>query len=125
MKTITVLMSEIQETQEILNKHKTDSTVRHKTRLYFKKHSKDSWLIVGFFVNFLQELRKEVVELRRSLQQSKVEAQFLREELRKSGGQTAPPAHLMEEKIQLLKEVRSLRLRCENCLIHYIYYGTF
>lgn len=45
-----------------------------------------------------------MVELRRSLQQSKVESQFLREELRKTGGQSATPAHLMEEKIQLLKE---------------------
>lgn len=44
-------------------------------------------------------------ELRRSHQQSKVESQFLREELRKAGGQEASPAHLMDEKIQLLKEV--------------------
>ena len=46
-----------------------------------------------------------MVELRRSLQQSQVEAQFLRGELRKDGGQFVPPAHFMEEKIQLLKEV--------------------
>ena len=44
-------------------------------------------------------------ELRRALQQSKVESQFLREELRKAGGASANPAHFMEEKIQLLKEV--------------------
>ncbi|KAE8300276.1 hypothetical protein D5F01_LYC00413 [Larimichthys crocea] len=80
-KTLSKLMSEIQETQEILNKHKTDSN----------------------------ELRKEVVELRRSLQQSKVESQFLREELRKARGHSAPPAHFMEEKIQLLKEVERLK----------------
>lgn len=46
-----------------------------------------------------------MVELRRSLQQSQVETQFLREELRKAGGQLVPPANFMEEKIQLLKEV--------------------
>lgn len=28
-KTVTKLMSEVQETQEILNKHKTESKVRH------------------------------------------------------------------------------------------------
>lgn len=61
-------------------------------------------------VKFEQELRKEGVELRRSLQQSKVESQFLREELRKTGGQSATPAHFMEEKIQLLKEA---------CVIHH------
>lgn len=47
-----------------------------------------------------------MVELRRSLQQSKVESQFLQEELRKAAGPSAPAAHVMEEKIQLLKEVR-------------------
>nr|XP_046272390.1 sperm-associated antigen 5 [Scatophagus argus] len=80
-KTLTKLMSEIQETQEILNKHKAESN----------------------------ELRKEVVELRRSLQQSQVESQFLRAEMRKAGGQSALPAHSMEEKIQLLKEVERLK----------------
>lgn len=74
---------------------------------------------------FKQELRKEVAELRRSLQQSKVECQFMRGELRKAGGQSAPAAHFIEEKIQLLKEVRSFHLYCENCQIHYIYYDTF
>ncbi|KAA8594701.1 hypothetical protein FQN60_011836 [Etheostoma spectabile] len=85
-KTVTKLMAEIQETQETLIKHKADSN----------------------------ELRKEVVELRRSLQQSKVECQFLREELRKAGSQagsqSANPAHFMEEKIQLLREVERLKL---------------
>lgn len=33
---MTMLMSDLQETQEILNKHKTDSTVRHKIHLYSK-----------------------------------------------------------------------------------------
>lgn len=55
-----------------------------------------------------QEFRKEVAELHRSLQQLKVESKFLREELRKAGGQSANPAHFMEEKIQLLKEVSNL-----------------
>eukprot|EP00064_Thunnus_orientalis_P008337 superscaffoldBa00000986_g8360 len=61
-----------------------------------------------------QELRKDVVELRRSLQQSQVESQFLREELRKAGGQSAKPAHFMEEKIQLLKEVERLKLSVQE-----------
>ncbi|XP_034755324.1 sperm-associated antigen 5 isoform X2 [Etheostoma cragini] len=85
-KTVAKLMAEIQETQETLIKHKADSN----------------------------ELRKEVVELRRSFQQSKVECQFLREELRKAGcqagSQAADPAHSMEEKIQLLREVERLKL---------------
>ncbi|KAM8879304.1 sperm-associated antigen 5 isoform 1-T2 [Spinachia spinachia] len=81
-KTLTRLMAEIQETQETLNKHKIDSN----------------------------ELRKEAVELRRALNQSKAEAQCLREELRKAGSQSANPAHFMEEKIQLLKEVERLKL---------------
>ncbi|XP_037329062.2 sperm-associated antigen 5 isoform X2 [Pungitius pungitius] len=81
-KTLTRLMAEIQETQETLNKHKIDSN----------------------------ELRKEAVELRRALNQSKAESQYLREELRKAGSQSANPAHVMEEKIQLLKEVERLKL---------------
>ncbi|XP_076585034.1 sperm-associated antigen 5 [Chaetodon auriga] len=85
-KTMTKLMSEIQETQEFLQKYKADSN----------------------------ELRKEVVELRRSLQQSQVESQFLRAELRKAGDQSAPPAHFMEEKIQLLKEVERLKLSLQE-----------
>lgn len=46
-----------------------------------------------------------MVELRRSLQQSQVETEFLRGELGKAGGQLVSPTHSMEEKIQLLKEV--------------------
>ncbi|XP_029299355.1 sperm-associated antigen 5 [Cottoperca gobio] len=83
---VTKLMSEIQETQEILNKHKTDSN----------------------------DLRKEVVELRRSLQQSQVEAQYLRGELRKAGSQSANPADSMEEKIHLLREVERLKLSLQD-----------
>lgn len=66
-----------------------------------------------------------MAELRRSLQQSKVESQFLRGELRKAGGQSANPAHFMEEKIQLLKEVRSCHFWHENSQIQYVYYNTF
>lgn len=80
-KTLAKLMSEIQETQESLNKHKADSN----------------------------ELRKEVAELRRALQQSKMESQFLHDELKKAGGQLTTPTHFMEEKIQLLKEVERLK----------------
>ncbi|KAF1395350.1 hypothetical protein PFLUV_G00010610 [Perca fluviatilis] len=85
-KMVTKLMAEIQETQETLIKHKTDSN----------------------------ELRKEVVELRRSLQQSKVESQYLREELRKAGSQSANQALFLEEKIQLLREVERLKLSLQE-----------
>ncbi|XP_044203057.1 sperm-associated antigen 5 [Thunnus albacares] len=85
-KTIMKLMADINEAQDLLTKHKTDNN----------------------------ELRKDVVELRRSLQQSQVESQFLREELRKAGGQSAKPAHFMEEKIQLLKEVERLKLSVQE-----------
>lgn len=74
-------------------------------------------------MRFSQELRKEAAELRRSLQQSKVESQFLRAELRKGGGQSAPPAHFMEEKIQLLKEVRPCQGCCDNGQIQ-IHFNT-
>uniref|UniRef100_A0A087XSH2 Sperm associated antigen 5 n=1 Tax=Poecilia formosa TaxID=48698 RepID=A0A087XSH2_POEFO len=56
-----------------------------------------------------EELRRDAAELRRALQQSIVESQFLREELRRTGGPAAAPAHHMEEKIQLLKEVEKLK----------------
>ncbi|KAK5926179.1 hypothetical protein CgunFtcFv8_021771 [Champsocephalus gunnari] len=85
-KTVTKLMSEVQETQDILNKHKTES----------------------------KGLQKEVVELRCSLQQSQVEAQYLRVELRKAGSQSANPAQLMEEKIKLLREVERLKLSVQK-----------
>ncbi|KAM6940685.1 sperm-associated antigen 5 [Xenentodon cancila] len=85
-KTLTKLMAEVQETHEILNKHKTDSN----------------------------EMRKEVTELQRALQRARVESQFLREELRKAGGQSANPAHHMEEKIQLLKEVERLKISLQE-----------
>ncbi|KAK9540510.1 hypothetical protein VZT92_002957 [Zoarces viviparus] len=85
-KIVTKLMVEIQETQESLNKHKIDS----------------------------KELRKEVAGLRRSLHQSEVESQFLREELKKAGSQSANPAHFMEEKIQSLREVERLKLSLQE-----------
>ncbi|XP_068177210.1 sperm-associated antigen 5 [Antennarius striatus] len=85
-KTLTKLMSDIQETQESLHKHKTDSN----------------------------ELRREVAELRRSLQQSKAESQILRVELKRADGQSASAENLMEEKIQLLKEVERLKLSLEE-----------
>ncbi|CAJ1052428.1 sperm-associated antigen 5 [Xyrichtys novacula] len=84
--TVMKLMSDVQEAQEILNKHKTENN----------------------------ELQKEVVELRRSLQYSKVESKFLREELKKVGGQSANPTNVMEEKIQILKEVERLKLKLQE-----------
>lgn len=80
-KTLAKLIVEVQETQEILNKQKTDNN----------------------------ELRREVTELRRALQQSKVESEFLRDELRKAGGQSTKPEYFMEENIKLLKEVDKLK----------------
>ncbi|XP_063324658.1 sperm-associated antigen 5-like isoform X1 [Pelmatolapia mariae] len=80
-KTLAKLMVEVQDTQEILNKQKTDNN----------------------------ELRREITELRRALQQSKVESEFLRDELRKAGGQSTKPEHFMEENIKSLKEVERLK----------------
>ncbi|XP_030004690.1 sperm-associated antigen 5 [Sphaeramia orbicularis] len=85
-KTVTKLVTEMSEIQEILNKYKTDNN----------------------------ELRKEALELRRALQQSQVESHFLREELKKAGGQSAKPAHFMEEKIELLKEVERLKMSLQE-----------
>lgn len=100
-KTIGRLMSDIQETQEILSKHKAESNVRHKVDMFLKIIRNTG----GYKYDYLQEVRKDVVELRRSLQQAQVESQFLRGELKKAGGQFVLPAHVMEEKLQLLKEV--------------------
>ncbi|KAF6729983.1 Sperm-associated antigen 5 [Oryzias melastigma] len=85
-KTLNKLVADVQEAQEILSKHKNDNN----------------------------ELRRDVTELRRSLQESRVESQFLREELKKAGGQSSYPAHYMEEKIQLLKEVERLKVRLQE-----------
>uniref|UniRef100_A0A3B3I0A1 Sperm associated antigen 5 n=1 Tax=Oryzias latipes TaxID=8090 RepID=A0A3B3I0A1_ORYLA len=57
---------------------------------------------------------QDVAELRRSLQESRVEGQFLREELKRAGGQSSYPAHYMEEKIQLLKEVERMKVRLQE-----------
>lgn len=96
-------MSDIQETQDILSKHKAESNVRRDVDAIFKGDSK--FVLAKIVMFILQRVRKEVVELRRSLQQSQVETEFLRGELGKAGGQLVSPAHSMEEKIQLLKEV--------------------
>ncbi|XP_078800003.1 sperm-associated antigen 5-like [Oryzias latipes] len=85
-KTLNKLMADVQETQEILSKHKNDNN----------------------------ELRRDVAELRRSLQESRIEGQFLREELKRAGGQSSYPAHYMEEKIQLLKEVERMKVRLQE-----------
>uniref|UniRef100_A0A3B4FVT3 Sperm associated antigen 5 n=1 Tax=Pundamilia nyererei TaxID=303518 RepID=A0A3B4FVT3_9CICH len=80
-KMLAKLIVEVQDTQEILNKQKTDNN----------------------------ELRREITELRRALQQSKVESEFLRDELRKAGGQSTKQEHFMEENIKSLKEVERLK----------------
>ncbi|XP_029605473.1 uncharacterized protein LOC115191745 [Salmo trutta] len=56
-----------------------------------------------------KELRREVADLRRSLHQSQVESQALRDELRKTGNQSAHSMHSMDDKIRLLKEVERLK----------------
>ena len=48
-----------------------------------------------------------MADLRRSLHQSQVESQALRDELRKTGNQSAHSMHSMDDKIRLLKEVQS------------------
>lgn len=52
-----------------------------------------------------QELRREVADLRRLEQQAQVEAQVLREELNRTGVQSAASAKELDEKIKLLREV--------------------
>lgn len=85
-KTLTKLMLEVQEWQDTLHRYKAESS----------------------------ELQREVVKLRRSLQQAEVESRFLRGELSKAGGPSAPAAHVLEEKIQLLKEVERLKLSLQE-----------
>lgn len=85
-KTMTKLVSRFNEVQEILNKHKADNN----------------------------ELRREVVDLRRSLQQSKTEAEILRDELRNNGDQSSNPAKAMDQKIDLMKEVDRLKTRLQE-----------
>ncbi|CAN9510300.1 unnamed protein product [Ophioblennius macclurei] len=80
-KTMMKLITDIQEAQEILSKFKTENN----------------------------DLRKDTIELRRTLQQSKVESQLLRVELSKGGGQPMNQTQFMEEKIKLLKEVERLK----------------
>uniref|UniRef100_A0A9J8B5S5 Si:dkey-25o16.4 n=1 Tax=Cyprinus carpio carpio TaxID=630221 RepID=A0A9J8B5S5_CYPCA len=55
------------------------------------------------------ELRREVADLRRLEQQAQVEAQVLREELNRTGVQSAASANTLDEKIKLLREVEKLK----------------
>ncbi|XP_057186708.1 sperm-associated antigen 5 isoform X1 [Triplophysa rosa] len=55
------------------------------------------------------ELRREVADLRRSEQQAQVEAQVLREELKRSGFQSAASTTALDERIKLLREVEKLK----------------
>ncbi|XP_026060198.1 sperm-associated antigen 5 [Carassius auratus] len=55
------------------------------------------------------ELRREVADLRRLEQQAQVEAQVLREELNRTGVQSAASAQALDEKIKLLREVEKLK----------------
>jgi len=52
-----------------------------------------------------QELRREVADLRRLEQQAQVEAQVLREELNRTGVQSAANTNALDERIKLLREV--------------------
>ncbi|XP_051939563.1 sperm-associated antigen 5 [Hippocampus zosterae] len=80
-KMITKLMNDVTEAQELMLKHRIE----------------------------YNELRKEMTELHRSLQQSETEVQILRAELRKAGAQTTSEVVEKEEKILLLKEVERLK----------------
>uniref|UniRef100_A0A8C7K0X7 Sperm-associated antigen 5 n=2 Tax=Oncorhynchus kisutch TaxID=8019 RepID=A0A8C7K0X7_ONCKI len=75
------ICSEVNEAREFLYKHKSEN----------------------------KELRREVADLHRSLHQSQVESQALRDELRKTGNQSAHSMHSMDDKIRLLKEVERLK----------------
>ncbi|XP_039550451.1 sperm-associated antigen 5 isoform X2 [Pimephales promelas] len=56
-----------------------------------------------------QELRREVADLRRLEQQAQVEAQVLREELNRTGVQSAANTNALDERIKLLREVEKLK----------------
>ncbi|XP_067106493.1 sperm-associated antigen 5 [Osmerus mordax] len=81
-KTTMQLLTDLDEARELLQSHRTENT----------------------------ELSKEVFELRRSLHQSEVEAQAMREELGKGGSQSESSMNAMDDKIRLLKEVERLRM---------------
>ncbi|XP_056136439.1 sperm-associated antigen 5 [Lampris incognitus] len=85
-KMLTKLFTEVNEAGELLNNYKTDNN----------------------------ELRKEVVALRTSLQQSMVESQVLRDELRKVSSLSANSEQFMDEKIFLLKEMERLKGSLKN-----------
>lgn len=55
------------------------------------------------------ELRREVADLRRLEQQAQVEAQVLREELNRTGVQSAASTNALDERIKLLREVEKLK----------------
>ncbi|TRY75940.1 hypothetical protein DNTS_033500 [Danionella cerebrum] len=57
----------------------------------------------------IQELRREVAEMRRLEQQTHVEVQLLKEELSHAGGQSAASTRAIEDRIKLLKEVEKLK----------------
>lgn len=78
-KTTMQLLTDLDGVRELLQSHRTENT----------------------------ELSKEVLALRRSLHQSEVEAQAMREELSKAGSQSASSMNAMDDKIRLLKEVCS------------------
>ncbi|XP_076003958.1 sperm-associated antigen 5 [Genypterus blacodes] len=80
-KTMSKLMTDVSEAQELLNKLKADNTA----------------------------LQREVAELRRALQQARTESQILHKELEKAGGHSANPAQVINDKINLLKEVDKLK----------------
>ncbi|KAA0722289.1 Sperm-associated antigen 5 [Triplophysa tibetana] len=56
-----------------------------------------------------QELRREVADLRRLEQQAQVEAQVLREELKRSGFRSAASTTALDDRIKLLREVEKLK----------------
>ncbi|XP_016357360.1 sperm-associated antigen 5-like [Sinocyclocheilus anshuiensis] len=55
------------------------------------------------------ELRREVADLRRLEQQAQVEAQVLREELNRTGVQSAASTKALDERIKMLREVEKLK----------------
>ncbi|XP_066535214.1 sperm-associated antigen 5 isoform X2 [Hoplias malabaricus] len=59
----------------------------------------------------ISELRREGVDLRRSLQQSQMEVQALRAALNQSGDQSAVGSKELEERIRLLREVEKLKAK--------------
>ncbi|XP_056619939.1 sperm-associated antigen 5 [Triplophysa dalaica] len=87
----------VQKTQDERSLRKLCSELEEKMEASHKYRAENS------------ELRREVADLRRSEQQAQVEAQVLREELKRSGFRSAASTTALDDRIKLLREVEKLK----------------